>query len=151
MKHAAAGCSAGFLGTGVCSANVLTGILDVTAHSTNMQPVVGTDRRAKQDAASTERAVLLHNPHCSCVFWAGGSCGSDEGPDSLHRQLYDLGGNASSKELQPPLSILVNPSLHRHRRTPGLEVSVTTEGQKDKPGCSWALSKGASFHVCKPR
>lgn len=122
QKHAAPGCSAGFLGTGVCSANVLTGILDVTAHSTDMQPVVGMECRAMQDAASTERAVL-HNPHCSCVFWAGGSCGREEGPDSWHRQLYDLGGNASSKELQPPLSILVNPSLHRHRRTPGLEVS----------------------------
>lgn len=43
QKHVAPGCSAGFLGTGVCSANVLTGILDVTAHSTDMQPVVGME------------------------------------------------------------------------------------------------------------
>lgn len=43
QKRVAPGCSAGFLGTGVCSANVLTGILDVTAHGTNMQPVVGME------------------------------------------------------------------------------------------------------------
>lgn len=102
----------------------------VTVRTTNVQPVLGRECRAKQNAASAKWAVLLHSPHSVPVFSehrAGGSCGRDEGPDSWHRQPYDLEGSASSKELQPPLSILVNPPLHRHRRTPGLEVSVTTE------------------------